>query len=385
MCQLLDASYSWWTQPIAHLAESGATIFGSVSSTGVVASHADCEMTEFETGRPDDHAAPSVITNETKPTIVFSAGHNDRSSVRYQKGGVSAEVPFPGLVTYSQALTFGDRIVLLTRVEQCTWYLARSDDWAKTWSKPIRFVDDCAAGGQVYLTTKPHRTVENLYRVAMYGHPGTSPWRAVDYGLIDLKTGAVTTPGNRIVANIRTGQGLPLGRARLSTTYVPGAAVETRLLDVGQVAGQPLVTLAEWTDPEHARYVTARFAAGGWVVDRTSLPEAGQPFWDPATYLGGAAITDAGDLVVAREVAGSWKVEQYRLTGSRWVRLTTVARGPSPLVRPYPVRGGHTVLVQSVTKYTDYAHFKIGVLEYELVGPVVRFGTGAGDRAAMAH
>ncbi len=43
------------------------------------------------------------------------------------------------------------------------------------------------------------------------------------------------------------------------------------------------------------------------------------------------------------------------------------------MVRPYPVRGGHTVLVQTLIKYADYQHLKIAVAEYELVGPVVRY------------
>ena len=361
-CQIGDATYSWWTHPIAHVAADGSTHLGSVSSTGEVAARRDCTKTVLESGEADDHDAAAVVTHATKPTIAFHAGHNDRVAVRYRRGETVGEVTFPDRVAYAQVLTYRDRIVLLTRVGGCSWYLARSDDWALTWSKPVEFLDDCAAGGLVYLTTKPHELAPGVYRLAVYG----STWGGIRYALMNISSGRVSIPGDLSVANIRTRSGLPLVRADLAVAYAARPGMQFRLLDVGQVNGQALIVLAEWSATVPADYVTARYDRDrGWVIGR-SLPSTGKAFWLPPMYVGGATIADRGDIVLAREVAGTWRVEQYRLSAASWKRHATLATGPAPLVRPYAVRRGDSVLVQRVSRYADYRNFRTSILELDL-------------------
>jgi hypothetical protein len=361
-CQLSDATYSWWTHPIAHVAPDGSTHFGSVSSTGEVAARRDCTKTVLELGEADDHDAAAIVTHATKPTIAFHAGHNDRAAVRYRRGETPGEVTFSGHVAYAQVLTYRDRIVLLTRVGGCSWYLARSDDWALTWSKPVEFLEDCAAGGLVYLTTKPHELTPGVFRVAAYG----STWGGIRYGLLNVATGRVSVPGRYAVANILRSSGLPLVRADLAVAYAARAGMQVRLLDVGQVNGQPLIVLSEWSATVPADYVTARYDRDrGWMISR-SLPSTGEPFSEPPMYVGGATIADRGDIVLSREVAGTWRIEQYRLLAVSWTRRATLASGSAPLVRPYAVRRGDSVIVQRVARYTDYRRYRTSILELDL-------------------
>ena len=361
-CSVADATYSWWTHPIAHVGPDGKTHVGTVSSAGEVAARRDCTKTVLEMGEPDDHDAAAVVTHATKARIAFYPGHNDRRAVRYRIGSSTREVALPGLVSYAQILTSGDRIVLLTRVNLCAWYLVRSDDWSLTWSAPIRLIDDCAAGGSVYLTTKPHQSTAGSFRLAVYG--GT--WNGMHYGQINISTGRLTLPGDLEVANVRSGSGLPLVPGKLAMAYESRARRDTRLLDVGQVNGRPLIVFAEWLPFGPARYVTAMYGATGTWVIRRSLPLAGKPFWRPSMYIGGASITDAGDIVVARESEGSWMIEQHGLTSTGWSRRATLAKGTAPLVRPYAVRGGDSVIFQRVARYTDYRHFKTSLGEVGL-------------------
>ena len=66
--------------------------------------------------------------------------------------------------------------------------------------------------------------------------------------------------------------------------------MQFRLLDVGQVNGQALIVLAEWSATVPADYVTARYDRDrGWVIGR-SLPLTGKAFWQPPMYVGGATI-----------------------------------------------------------------------------------------------
>ncbi len=361
-CAIGDATYSWWTHPIAHVAPDGATHLGSVSSTGVVIARRDCTKTVLEQGEADDHDAAAIVTHATKPTIAFHAGHNDRVAVRYRRGESAGEVRFPGLVAYVQVLTYRDRIVLLTRVGGCSWYLARSDDWALTWSKSTKVFDDCATGGLMYLTTKPHELAPGVFRLALYG----STWGGIRYALLNIASGRVSIPGDVAVANIRSGSGLPLVRADLAVAYAARRGMRFRLLDVGQVNGQPLIVLAEWSATVPARYVIARFDRDrGWLIGR-SLPATGKAFWPPSMYIAGATIADGGDIVLARESAGTWRVEQYRLSAATWTRRATLATGSAPLIRPYAVRRGGSVIVQHVLRYTDYRHFRTSILELDL-------------------
>ena len=368
-CDLRDATYSWWTHPIAHQDAAGVVHFGAVAADGTVTSRADCDATVLEDGEPDDHDAAAVVSHPTRSPISFYPGHGDRAAVRFRHGTTDGEVTFPGRVAYAQVLVAGDRIVLLTRVDQCAWYAATSPDWAASWTEPVSVLDDCREGGQVYLTTAPHQATPGLYRLAVYGHPSTSSWRGIEYGLIDVARGRITTPGAVKVGDLRSGAGLPLVRGTLASVYVPRSGRALRLLDIGAVGGAPLVVFAEWTDKTDARYVAVRFAAGAWSVER-SLPATGRPFWAPSMYVGGASITDHGDIVLSRRsTSGVWRVEQHRRVTTGWTNLGALASGRTPLVRPYVVRGGSTVLVQRADYYRDYRHFRTAILELELRPP----------------
>lgn len=368
-CDLRDATYSWWTHPIAHQDAAGVVHFGAVSADGTVTSRADCDATVLEHGNPDDHDAAAIVSHPTRARISFYPGHGDRAVVRFRHGMTDGAVTFPGAVAYAQALVAGDRIVLLTRVDHCAWYAATSPDWGVSWTDPIPVLDDCHEGGQVYLTTAPHQTTPGLYRMAVAGHPSTSSWRGIEYGLIDVGRGRITTPGVIQVGDLRTGAGLPLVRGSLASVYVPPMGRTLRLLDVGAVGGAPLVVFAEWADPTDARYVAVRFAAGRWAVER-SLPATGRPFWAPSMYVGGASITGHGDIVLSRRsTSGVWRVEQHRRVTTGWTSLGSLVSSRTPLVRPYVVRGGSTVLIQRADDYRDYRHFRTAILELDLRPP----------------
>ena len=234
-----------------------------------------------------------------------------------------------------------------------------STDWALSFGTPVLLLDGCADGEQIYLTTKAHETDRQLVRIASDGHPVSSMWHEIDYGLLNLATGRIWSPANQQVANLYSCTGLPLVRGSLDVAVPP--TDDTRLLDVGATnGGDPLVVYANWSDATAARYETARYDRVKRTWRRSStLPQTGEPFWAKSLYFGGAVVSKDGTLVVSREAAETWFVERYKLKlGSGWTKTAKLARATVPIVRPYPVDGtASDILAQKLVRYNSYTDF----------------------------
>lgn len=318
---MTDTAWSWWTHPTAGMLD-GSLLIGGIGSDGDLKIWRNGQPASLGTIQADDHNAPALALEPGHAPVIFSPEHNISKVLWYRIGldGVWQAIWFPGLVTYAQVLTEGARIVLLTRVESCQWWAVASDDWAQSWGDPVKILDGCDKGGLIYLTTGPSST-PGIYHVAAYGHPINSTWREIDYGRLDMNA--------------------------LAPLHLQPAvkAQEERLLDVGEIEGQPAILYAaggqDWF------YRVAQRSAEGWTV--TDLATVGGAFWAPSGYIGGAVFDDAGGVVLSRSSGGTWTVEGHA------DGITELASSSEPLVRPI-IAGGH-VIVQQLGCYADPTHF----------------------------
>lgn len=370
--EMPDTIWSWWIHPLA-VADGDAALVGGLGSGVVkvwrVEPDRTLEASWPAVGVDDDHNAPAIAVHPQHPALVFYTGHNYDNQVRWRTidrdMNVSGEqvLTAPGNTTYVQPVTYGDTVALFTRVNRCSWYAITSNDWGTTWGDWVKVVDDCDAGGLIYLTTAPSSLGPEFYRIAIYGHPSLSEWREIDTGLLDMDTGRITrVHGGKPVGYIFSGRNLPVERGDLFTAYTPPDGTITRLLDVGESPdGDPLVAFATWDDWDvegTGKYRTARYDGDDWVVSN-SLPATGSPFQDrdgntKRGYVGGMTITDTGDVVLSREVeiaggASQWRLERYRI-GTGW-ELQAAEQYFTPLVRPYAVRGADDVVVHRLNRY----------------------------------
>jgi hypothetical protein len=347
------------------MGEQGSQWVTGIGADGTLRVWRDGALITVDQIQADDHNAPAIATHARRPPIVFYTEHNRTTEVAYRVGfGARRALTLDDVVTYVQALAYFDRVVVLIRVGGCHWQALISNDWAESWGEPVDLLAGCSHGRLIYMTSSTVQADRRLVRLAVYGHPTSSHWRTIKYGLLNLQSGDITVPGAKKVANIMNGDGLPLRRATLMTAYNPPAGWNVRLFDVGEVDGDPLIAYAHWERLGSARYATARFdrAAKRWI-NSSSLPMTGGAFWEPSRYFGGATINDAGRVILSRNAGGMWLVEAYVLRQKRgWVLRNTLLKASEPHVRPYAFRGGAAVAVLRLHRYADFRDYQASTI-----------------------
>src|SRR3990167_2552445 len=331
--------YSWWTHPIATQLD-GSLYFSGVTSGG-------SERTFRKTGstitksilqtlpEADDHNAPSMLRETGKDALLFYTRHNRSNIVNYWRapeGTIDFEdkgnLTFPYRVTYSQVLSEGNRIILLTRSGDCRWYARVNDNYGASgyWDTPKLVIDACGEiDGKLYVLTSPSANQP----IVAAPHPTDTSWSNVAYGEVDVASGQITS-SEGVIGDIDAGD--PIDKDQLDEVNPNQTSDQhTRLLDVGEMYGVPTIVYAKWGSNFDPRYYIAFYNGTGF--DRYYLGlTAGVPFDGANTakkYVAGAAIMHGtNNLVVAAESGGTSTIRQYPLTGVNPATLgepTTIA------------------------------------------------------------
>lgn len=377
-----DLAWCWWTQPRATRIDD-VLYLGGISSDGAVFAAAydpaprSCERFVLAQLEPDDHNNPAVVASAGKPLLAFYSRHDADNLVRRRSStrpldvsewGPERSLQFGGITTYAQAHAVGDEVHLFTRVGDIAWGYAWSPDWGETWSRPIDFVA-LGTDQETYMPTALLRDGRTL-RVAIAGHPKNyeqRPWHRIGAVLVDLVTGAVTRPSEPWeIANLRTGEGLPLRDEQLERVCSAGTGRTLNLFDVG--SGEPFeiafASKIEGDDAtDEAWYHVAVQGDGSWSVE--AVAPAGDVFGyiHAGFYVGGIAFPHGreGVVYVSRESDGIWHVERReRVRDGEWRPHALLEPSTERIVRPWPVanpRDGLAAVALRLERYDDdYMH-----------------------------
>jgi BNR repeat-containing family member len=380
-----NATYSWWTQPLA-VSDGSYTWVGSIARLGTV------RIARVEPGTgavqwatlgrsvADDHNAPSIALLRDQPHLLaFYTQHGNDSAMRYRTVdratlalGPEQELTFSGPLTYAQIVQTSRTLILITRVGTSSWRYRSSDDLGVTWSDE-RVLIDAEGHGKVYALVKPIGTTGLRAHLVFYGHPVGSTYRPVEYGTIDLETGTISRPDGAVVGDLDEPGGPAIQPAELQQVVAPRDSFKVRVLDVSIVGGQPALAYAVWdasTSSQRASYKTKVLDGSTWTTPSWSLA-SGQPFgYEPEVhYLGGATFGRGGQLYTSRDANGTWIVQEWRWSSTTrsWTAYREIARSTRyKLVRPHvPLdRGPVDLLIQRVRRYDDFANYDIDILAY---------------------
>jgi hypothetical protein len=308
-----------------------------------------------------------------KRPLAFYSRHDADDALRWRiadapddirSWGPERSLRFGGFTTYAQAHAVGHEVHLLTRVCDTGWGYSRSADWGETWSDPSLFIA-LDTDQETYMPTALLPDGRTL-RVAIAGHPKNyeqQPWHRIGALVVDLVTGAVRRPSDdRPIANVRTGDGLPIRGEQLEHVCDAGEGRTINLFDVGrgEVFEVGFVSKVESDEStEDARYHVASLRGGAWCVE--DVVAAGRPFGyiHAGFYAGGIAFAESsgGAAYVSREDSGCWSLERWeRATDGTWTALQVLPASATRIVRPWPVRNptpGLEVVALALERYDD--------------------------------
>lgn len=373
-----DLGWCWWTRPRA--VQVGELLYvGGIDSAGkvVIASWSPAngvvERTPLATLEPDDHNNPAIVVDELRPSLAFYSRHDEDDALRWRRSmgplditnwGPERAISFGGIVTYAQVHSRGDELHLLTRVDDIGWGYCRSANWGETWSDPLPFVE-LDTDQETYLASTLLDDGQTV-RVAIAGHPKeyrAKPRHDVWTCLLDLVSGDVTRPdGGPAIANVRTGDGLPLGEQELELVFACPPDRTTNLFDISDAPQTEIAFVSKLKSDqrtEDARYHVSRRTDDGWVTE--DVVPAGTVFgYIPAGfYAGGMAFParSSGDSVhLAREDAGQWFLETWSRTTDGWRGEPLLPQSSERFVRPWAVSDATTappVVALALEVYDD--------------------------------
>jgi hypothetical protein len=355
-----DLAWCWWTRPRATRLGDRLYLGGITSDGGVfAASHhlSDGTSERFVLAQlePDDHNNPAVLASPGKPLLAFYARHDADDVLRFRVGERPEDVraweperqlDFGAITTYAQAHAVGDEVHLFTRVGDTAWGYAWSPDWGRSWSKPVEFVA-LETDQETYMPTALLPDGRTL-RVAIAGHPKDyerRPWHRIGAAVVDLETGTVTPPSGRgELANLRTGDGLPLRGAELEQVCEAESGRTLNVFDVGRRDVFEIAFASKSAGDDSttdARYEVAALRGGTWRVEEVTAAGSIFGYIHAGFYVGGMAFSEerAGTVFASREAGGLWHLERWqRDEDGRWTSRAVFAPSAERVVRPWPVR-----------------------------------------------
>lgn len=377
-----DLAWCWWTRPRAIHLGNDAWFAGLDSAGGMVVAKLDLAtgalerevLAQFE---DDDHNNPALVVDPGRPLVCFYSRHDAEEGMRYRisKAPLSLHeweeeriLPFAGSTTYAQVHALGDQLHLFTRLDGPRWAWAMSPDWGRTWGAPRDFLS-FDTDWLIYMPTALLADGRTL-RVAVSGHPREAserPLHDVWACLVDLVTGAVTSTAGEVLANLRTGEGLPLNQDRLELVSKTPAERTANLFDVsgGPVFEIGFVTkLKDDFSTRDAQYHVASLHDGRWLVEDVAPAGGKFGYIDAGFYVGGMAFPDraaAGQVYLTREAGGLWHLELYRRDDAGgWTGIDLVAPGPIRLTRPWALTAPTpelSVLTLALERYADDSYY----------------------------
>jgi hypothetical protein len=378
-----NMAWCWWTRPRATRVEDDV-YFGAIESGGgIVAARLNLETRAVERAtlakfEDDDHNNPALLAVPGRPLLCFYSRHDAEEGLRYRRSRAPLDLSdwepeqlltFGGSTTYAQVHHVADELHLFTRVDETRWGWRCSTDWAASWEAPRDFLA-FDTDQQVYMATALLGDGHTL-RVAVSGHPKeyeTKPLHDVWVCLIDLATGAVTTPnGGKLLGNLRTGAGLPLDYGSLE--LVQRTAVD-RTVNLFDVSSGPVFEIAfvskikDDHSTRDARYHIAALREGGWHIDDVAAAGSKFGYIDAGLYVGGMAFPEraaAGQVYLTREEDGLWHLEQWRRDrDGGWSGRNLVTPSPVRLARPWvvwPPAASIGVVALALERYADDSYY----------------------------
>jgi len=364
--EIPNAMWSWWTKPIV-MRDFGKNknktylVFtetaGAVGLAIVDHSKRTTERHIISTAfTPDDHNAGCIVTGNNR-VAVFMQGRNiiDQPGnkmlyVEFKDGENPTGLPLksfdlaipPNRSNYPNVYNSRGELFALSRNQQALgeqWnYVLGS--WPMTEFSPPQAFFASSKWTWPYFAIRRNPQDSGLFHFALGWHPFDGKHHDIYYGTI-VRQGPPKQPwnvvsGGKHIGNMTTGKGLPFNEDSFEKVYVCPPGYSTRLFDVVDNA----VAFAIFDPANHiADYRMAYKSHGKWTS--YSVCNGGLPFHGTGirNYYGGMAISERNKFVVtvAREVSGSWIVEEYqtRNEGYSWaVNSRSYAPAGSVFGRP---------------------------------------------------
>jgi hypothetical protein len=357
---LEDACWCWWTRPRA--TRVGDTLwFGALDSHGQMYAAA-IDLKTRQTGRAilagfeaDDHNNPALVAVPGKPLLAFYARHSEDDLLRYRLSKRPLDLTdwepervlhAGGVTSYAEVHPVGDELHVFTRSDETRWAYRHSPDWTKSWDIAHDFLA-FDTDQQVYMGTVLLPDGKTL-RMAVSGHPKeyeTKPLHDIWAALIDLETGIVRDPiGGDAIANLRTGEGLPLDYRDLEMVAKTPAHRTANLIDVGDGPEFEIAWTSKIKD-DHSnrdgRYHVSTLRGGKWLIEDVAPTGAKFGYIDAGFYVGGIAFpedTTGGVAYITREQDGLWTLEKRRRQADgTWSAEALLGPQPTRLTRPWAI------------------------------------------------
>lgn len=335
---------------------------------------------DLDTAEDDDHNAPSLLIKSGKDKLVFYTRHNASQIVNYGKiTVVSGQVTYtdlgnlyyPSNVTYTRALSYGDKIVLLTRSGTGKWQYRISEDWGANWGDAFVLLD--YSEGNIYPAIQEFDSTADKYHIAMALNPANTTPHFITYGTLDMTTGDVSNFAG-VIGNIYDQTNLPLGKSDFDDLGVVNTSGrQTRLLDVADKQGKTCVVYCQWDGGVVSRYYKAiQNNDGSWTrstIDNSNGPLVTGAEFTPTSeakhYIGGISFDRNAQnrLYISNEESGTWRIRKYELDSNLALitPLTLQSSTDKPLIRPIGVKGQTKTLWQEARVYNGFGDYTLWI------------------------
>lgn len=372
-----------WTNPYA-VYDGTDTWFSAVSNAGNfrVFKNSSSVYTTLETNASydDDHNAPGLAIQTGKKSLAFTSRHGADSNVKQYEivdngstisNNFEKNVAFSDIVSYTRALTYGDTIVLLTRISSGSWAYRVSTDRGGTWGAEQSFFNP---GTTAYLMFQ-ESTTTGVFHFTATPNGSTTNYPFLNYGTLDLNSGNVQTlvsGSMTTIDNIYSPTGLPLDDTDLYDIQpTQSSNQKSRVLDVKEVDGKVVILFCKDGGGVNAGYYKAVLDSGVFTRstfdDSASSPILSGGIWpgspSGSLYVGGMTFNRNGNDTVTLSLKandGTWKIKQYTLNSDMTTTyLGTIDSNTNPLVRPFSVHGSDQILYEELRAYTNFHDYTI--------------------------
>ncbi len=236
--------------------------------------------------RVDDHNNPGLAVTSTGPVLAMWSGHGTDTVIRSAREQVGSPpnaagsfevqpdvdrpesiVPPGRGVSYGTVHAMGGGLVMAGyRGEGYTWNLLRSVDDGRTWEPMGVVVVPPAPGQRPYV--KFAADAGRLWFATTEGHPREVQPSNVRVGVIDPRTGAITSAGGQALGQV--GPGVPV--ASIPFAYRCPASADAWISELRVIVGRPVVSVSL-----KGRRVDT--AAGAWAHDHLRVMPASDGTW----------------------------------------------------------------------------------------------------------
>lgn len=319
--QVSDLAWTAWGGSPLHF--RGNTYIAGVSRAGDIKvyqyNHENKVTNSFvldEQLNMDDHCVTQIlIMPSTREVAVFWTSHNSANTgVRYRISKAGEDIsdfeevqnlPTTGPVTYIQAYYYGGNYFAFTREQGKSWAYCYSNDNMVSWTESApafqsQYFQSKKVGASKYAlaATSPHGNTYNSHDIAAFH--------------INLETGDIEKLDGTILANLITGENLPLQGSQGDFIYGNDVTDDKSvLMDVYEHAPY-YVAYAKFPTEGTYEYYVASYEDGEYVSRKVAEGEGSLSLATNPHYVGYASLGHPkGTLYTSEMVNGVWEIFQY--------------------------------------------------------------------------